>query len=914
MAEENTSTKKRNTRRKRTSTKQQSKSQGFSLRSEVKGLIVIAFAVISLLGFFGFELGLVGQILTGIFRYGFGLGGIIPCLCVFWVGWRLLYKGTFISFTKRGVVMTLFFLFLLALVPLWRVPEGQELITTQLANQGGVVGGAIATFMRTLLGNLGAIILDVFLLLAFGLLITRLSLRSGLQKAADKTQVGLDVAKEVAAEKVAVAKEVFEDWNEQRKEAAEQRKAYNREKDTRFEDAADQALDSLEKRGITTDRDDFETDTSVDVEPIPDTVTTVEPPKAPTSWKELAELEARNRAAEQLATISDASGDAKTYDADDFDQFSDTHRSTGDDYVYVPDEDYTYTPDEGYTDESEAARKTEEEEPEFSYQNTTIGPLETNHGAIASAVPGTGAAASSVSAGAGMAGMGLQVPSIISTTEDTAQVAVSKDGQIHRTYDRPYHFPSLDILAKGKGSQNNGEEVAHNAMMLENVLSNFGITAKVVNATQGPTVTRYEIEPAPGVKVSRIVNLTDDIALNLAAQHIRMEAPIPGKSAIGIEVPNKTTEAVHLRDVLDCSDFKDARGGIPVGLGKDIAGKPVITDLAKMPHLLVAGTTGSGKSVCVNTLISSILFSRKPEEVKLLLIDPKMVELSIYNGIPHLMAPVVTDMKKAAAVLRWAVREMEARYKAFAASGKRDIKSYNEAHPKAAMPLIVLIIDELADLMMTAPDDIEESISRLAQMARAAGIHMVLATQRPSVNVITGSIKANVPSRISFAVGSQIDSRTILDMAGAEKLLGKGDMLFAPIGANKPIRVQGAFISDDEVEKLVEFVKAQREPEYDNTVTQEAEKEAEKETSDDNDVYRDELLERAVNLVMESGQASVSMLQRRFRIGYTRAARLVDTMEDLKIVGPSMGSKAREILMSPEQAKARYFSDSTDEQ
>ena len=914
MAEENTSTKRRTTRRKRTSTKQQSKSQSFSLRSEVKGLIVIAFAVISFLGFFGFELGLVGQILTGVFRYGFGLGGIIPCLCVFWLGWRLLYKDTFISITKRGVVMTLFFLFLLALVPLWRVPEGQELITTQLVNQGGVVGGAIATFLRTLLGNLGAIILDVFLLIAFGLLVTRLSLRSGLQKAADKTQVGLDVAKEVAAEKVAVAKEVFDDWNEQRKEAAEQRKAYNREKDTRFADAADQALDTLEKQSIATGRDLFDSSTTVDVDTPEDTVTTVESPKPPTSWKELAEIEARNRAAEQLANISEASDDAKSYEADDFEQFSDTHRTTSDDYVYVPDEDYAYTPDEEYTDEFGTVENSDDEEPEFSYQNTTMGPLETNHGAIASAVPGTGAAASSVSAGAGMAGMGLQVPSIISTTEDTAQVAVSKDGQIHRSYDRPYHFPSLDILAKGKGSQNNGEEVAQNAMMLEHVLSDFGITAKVVNATQGPTVTRYEIEPAPGVKVSRIVNLTDDIALNLAAQHIRMEAPIPGKSAIGIEVPNKMTEAVHLRDVLDCSDFKDARGGIPVGLGKDIAGKPVITDLAKMPHLLVAGTTGSGKSVCVNTLISSILFSRKPEEVKLLLIDPKMVELSIYNGIPHLMAPVVTDMKKAAAVLRWAVREMEARYKAFAASGKRDIKSYNEAHPKAAMPLIVLIIDELADLMMTAPDDIEESISRLAQMARAAGIHMVLATQRPSVNVITGSIKANVPSRISFAVGSQIDSRTILDMAGAEKLLGKGDMLFAPIGANKPIRVQGAFISDDEVEKLVEFVKAQREPEYDNTVTQDVEKEAEKESSDANDVYRDELLERAVNLVMESGQASVSMLQRRFRIGYTRAARLVDTMEDLKIVGPSMGSKAREILMSPEQAKARYFSDSNDEQ
>ena len=721
-------------------------------------------------------------------------------------------------------------------------------------------------------------------------------LGNGLRKAADKTQEGLDKAKEVAVEKVAVAKEVIEDWNEQRKEAA-QRKAYDREKDTRYTDAAQNAVETLENRGVVAANDDYE------VEPI-DTHT-------PSSWKELAELEARNRAAERLVQTSEESGDV----VDNGEIRTD---STGEDSKTMPawlhdhDEEYADI-EESDTDDSveDDVHTTDESGPaEYSYQPTTIGPLETNHAAIASAVPGSGAAASSVSAGAGMSSMPLSVPSLASTAEDTAQVAVSKDGQIHRTYDRPYHFPSLDILAKGEVGQNNNDEVAYNAMRLEDVLSSFGISAKVVNATQGPTVTRYEIEPAQGVKVSRIVNLTDDIALNLAAQHIRMEAPIPGKSAIGIEVPNTKTEAVHLRDVLDCSDFKEARGGIPVGLGKDIAGKPVITDLAKMPHLLVAGTTGSGKSVCVNTLISSILFSRKPEEVKLLLIDPKMVELSVYNGIPHLMAPVVTDMKKAAAVLRWAVREMEARYKAFAASGKRDIKSYNEAHPKSAMPLIVLIIDELADLMMTAPDDIEESISRLAQMARAAGIHMVLATQRPSVNVITGSIKANVPSRISFAVGSQIDSRTILDMAGAEKLLGKGDMLFSPIGANKPIRVQGAFISDDEVEHLVEFVKQQREPEYDDTVTAEAEKEIAAQDNDEQDIYRDELLERAVNLVMESGQASVSMLQRRFRIGYTRAARLVDTMEDLKIVGPNMGSKAREILMSPEQVKARYFSDS----
>ena len=895
MAEEKkTSTRGRKPRKKRATPAP--KKEGFSLRNEVKGIIVIGVAILALLGFFGFDLGIVGEILTGIFRYGFGFGGIIPCIAVLWLGWRLLYQGKFMSITRRGLLITVFYLLAITMVPLCRVPVGDELATTALADQGGVVGGFLASFIRTMFGEVGSIIVVAVLMLCCGLLITRLSLGNGLRKAADKTQVGLDKAKEVAVEKVAVAKEVIEDWNEQRKEAA-QRKAYDREKDMRYTESAQNAVETLENRGILSTDDEYE------VEPI-DT-------HAPSSWKELAELEARNRAAERLAQISEESGDAVDNSEIHTDSVDDDSKSMP---AWLHNHDEHADVEEFDTDnvnvDEDAYNTTESDPEEYSYQPTTIGPLETNHAAIASAVPGTGAAASSVSAGAGMSSMPLFVPSLASTAEDTAQVAVSKDGQIHRTYDKPYHFPSLDILAKGEVGQNNNDEVAYNAMRLEDVLSSFGISAKVVNATQGPTVTRYEIEPAQGVKVSRIVNLTDDIALNLAAQHIRMEAPIPGKSAIGIEVPNTKTEAVHLRDVLDCSDFKEARGGIPVGLGKDIAGKPVITDLAKMPHLLVAGTTGSGKSVCVNTLISSILFSRKPEEVKLLLIDPKMVELSVYNGIPHLMAPVVTDMKKAAAVLRWAVREMEARYKAFAASGKRDIKSYNEAHPKSAMPLIVLIIDELADLMMTAPDDIEESISRLAQMARAAGIHMVLATQRPSVNVITGSIKANVPSRISFAVGSQIDSRTILDMAGAEKLLGKGDMLFSPIGANKPIRVQGAFISDDEVEHLVEFVKQQREPEYDDTVTAEAEKESAAQDNDEQDIYRDELLERAVNLVMESGQASVSMLQRRFRIGYTRAARLVDTMEDLKIVGPNMGSKAREILMSPEQVKARYFSDS----
>lgn len=375
---------------------------------------------------------------------------------------------------------------------------------------------------------------------------------------------------------------------------------------------------------------------------------------------------------------------------------------------------------------------------------------------------------------------------------------------------------------------------------------------------------------------------------------------------MGIEVPNKNTSAVHLRDVLESEKFQKARGGIPVGLGKDIAGEAVITDLAKMPHLLVAGSTGSGKSVCVNTLISSILFSRKPSEVQLILVDPKMVELSVYNGIPHLKVPVVTDMKKAAAVLRWAVREMEARYLTMATSGVRNISGYNEQYPESAMPLILIIIDELADLMLVAPD-VEESINRLAAKARAAGIHMVLATQRPSVNVITGTIKANVPSRISFAVATQIDSRTILDMAGAEKLLGKGDMLFNPIGASKPIRIQGAFISDEEVEELVAFVKQQGRPDYDESITEETEQGTSEEAAAPAE-ERDELLERAIERVMSEGQASTSMLQRRFRIGYSRAARLVDTMEEMKIIGPANGSKPRDILMTPEEVKTRYFS------
>ncbi|MHB8917200.1 MAG: DNA translocase FtsK, partial [Desulfocucumaceae bacterium] len=433
----------------------------------------------------------------------------------------------------------------------------------------------------------------------------------------------------------------------------------------------------------------------------------------------------------------------------------------------------------------------------------------------------------------------------------------------------------------------------------------FGVRAKVTHVARGPAITRYEIYPPPGIKVSRIVGLADDIALSMASPDVRIEAPIPGKAAVGIEVPNVEITMVHLRELLESEEFRDATSRLTVSLGKDIAGHAIVADLSRMPHLLIAGATGSGKSVCLNTMIASILFKAIPDHVKFLIIDPKMVELTTYNGIPHLISPVVTDPKKAATALRWAVKEMEYRYELFAAAAVRDITRYNSAAGRKdasgpPLPFIVVIIDELADLMMVAPADVEDSICRLAQMARAAGIHLVIATQRPSVDVITGLIKANIPSRISFAVSSQVDSRTVLDMGGAEKLLGKGDMLFFPVGASKPIRVQGAYLSDREVENLVTFWKKQAEPVYDESVAGDFQRVNSGEIADD------ELLPRAVEIFIETGHASISMLQRRLHIGYARAARLIDIMERKGIVGGYEGSKPRSVLMTLEQYETAF--------
>lgn len=484
-----------------------------------------------------------------------------------------------------------------------------------------------------------------------------------------------------------------------------------------------------------------------------------------------------------------------------------------------------------------------------------------------------------------------------------------KQGTEERNYQ--YRLPPLSLLQAPLPNRNmkGKKEIAATVKHLEETMDSFGVKLKVTQVSCGPAITRYEAQPAPGIKVSKIVSLSDDIALSLAAPHVRIEAPIPGKSAVGIEVPNKEIATVTFREVLETPEFTNAPSLLSVALGKDIAGNPVVADLAKMPHLLIAGATGSGKSVCMNSLICSLLFKCRPDELKFLMIDPKMVELTNYNGIPHLVAPVVTDPKKSATALRWMVNEMENRYALFAASGVRDIYRYNKLKqqedptaPTPALPFIVILIDELADLMMVAPADVEDAICRLAQMARAAGMHLVVATQRPSVDVITGVIKANIPSRIAFAVSSQTDSRTILDMGGAEKLLGRGDMLFYPVGMSKPIRVQGVYVSDKEVDEIVIFLKSQGSPEY----LQGAEilEGAEEKTKED--FEEDELLPEAVRLLLETGHASISLLQRRLRIGYTRAARLIDIMEARGIVGGYEGSKPRNVLINWDDYKKMF--------
>lgn len=487
-----------------------------------------------------------------------------------------------------------------------------------------------------------------------------------------------------------------------------------------------------------------------------------------------------------------------------------------------------------------------------------------------------------------------------------------------------YHYPSPTMLDESidQDSTEIAKELQTNGKMLVNTLDNFSVRTKIVDISRGPAVTRYELQPAAGVKISKITNLADDIALNLAAFGVRIEAPIPGKAAVGVEIPNKIINIVKMRELVNSSEFTSSKSKLTVILGKDITGAIRVADLSKMPHLLIAGSTGSGKSVCINSFIISLLYKSTPDEVKLLLIDPKVVELGVYNGVPHLLVPVVTDPRKAAGALNWAVMEMMKRYQTFAENNVRDLPSYNnmikeklknkslteeEKEKLKVLPQIVIIIDELADLMMVAPNEVEDAICRLAQMARAAGMHLVIATQRPSVDVITGIIKANIPSRIALAVSSQIDSRTILDSSGAEKLLGRGDMLFSPIGVQKPVRIQGCFVTDKEIENVIKFIKESNENNYDKDIMEEIEKNAVLDTKDSSSKQNfdddDPMLKDAIQCVIEAGQASTSYLQRKLRLGFARAGRLMDQMEQRGIIGPPEGSKPRQVLVNSQKWK-----------
>ena len=504
------------------------------------------------------------------------------------------------------------------------------------------------------------------------------------------------------------------------------------------------------------------------------------------------------------------------------------------------------------------------------------------------------------------------------TTQKSAPKAARKAAMPAEDEEEGYNYPPIDLLALGeqvRTTQIQKDADRKKADKLIETLESFGIVTRLIGIAHGPAVTRFELQPAPGVKVSRITSLADDIALGLAALSVRIEAPIPGKAAVGVEIPNDKVEMVRLRDVLECADAKRHPSKIAVGLGKDNSGRYIVADIAKMPHVLIAGQTGSGKSVCINSIITSILYRATPEEVRMILIDPKVVELSIYNDIPHLIAPVVTDPKKASSALDWAVAEMSMRYKKFAERDVRDIKGYNKKlePDEKPMPQMVIVIDELADLMMVAPGEVEDSICRLAQLARAAGMHLVIATQRPSVNVITGIIKANIPTRIAFSVASQVDSRTMIDHGGAEKLLGNGDMLFVPSGINKPLRVQGAWVSDEEVHAIVSYIKARSEVTYDEDVIEKIE------NSVRSDAEREEVAEEydprlpeAVEIVVEAGQASTSMLQRRMRVGYARAGRLIDEMERRGVISEADGSKPRNVLISREEFNA-MFGEETEE-
>ena len=838
---------------------------GSGRKYELIGLILLSFALISGIGLLGLNVGFVGFFFADIFRYLFGLGAFFAILIVLLISTQYITHHRGVQYTKKFFGVIGLFISLLAIWHHFVIPVGEEILPQSLSEGGGLLGGGVLFVLRTLFGVDGAVILLGTFVVGSILLSTTWSLASGYMKTreqAKKSAQAAGAALHTTRETIGTVAEKFEQRTTQMVHQMTDTMPYNQEKDPLFVEQHSQMEDPKHHPDDTEAK--IQDSVSADLE-IHAPIAEEEPvPVASPMESMVAEKETSSGA--YLTTLKQEHENTPI-------QFS-IQKSE----EHLP-EKIPSAPHEQVVDALKIAEDKIEETDETISDAEEQDPSDEE---------------------------GRQ--------DDTEEATAMRSDQIsspdaETAGKAAYILPKVThILSKHVKKENGSldQEIEENAHTLQQTLESFHVNAKVISACHGPAVTRYDLEPAPGVKVSKITNLAEDIALQLATTSIRIE-PVPGKAAIGIEIPNRILESVQLRDVLENPAFQEAKSKLTVGLGMDISGQAIFADIGKMPHLLVAGATGSGKSVCINTLISSILFKAAPDEVKFILIDPKMVELSNYNGIPHLMVPVVTDPKKASSVLNWAVQEMEKRYAVFASHSVRDIKSFNRRYVEEKMPFIVIVIDELADLMMVSPRDVEDSICRILQKARAAGIHMILATQRPSVNVITGIIKANLPSRISFAVSSQVDSRTILDRGGAETLLGKGDMLFSPQGAPKPIRVQGAFISDEEVEMLLDYIRSQGQEVSENEeLIDFIENDSKEDDSSEEDeflVKQDKLLPDAVELVMSTGQASSSSIQRRFRVGYSRAARLVDTMEELRIIGPSGGgNKPREILMSQEQA------------
>ena len=829
---------------------QMAKEEAF--RTEVILWVIVAIALLLFVSNLGFG-GIVGQAVSGVLFGVFGLiAYVLPILILVVSFFAVSNKGNFHASVKiaAGVVFVAFFCLFLSLAGSGREYYEPMKAYTYSATEragGGIVGGALSYVMVKAFGVIGSYIIDFIVLIICLVLITERSALKGMQKGGQKVY-------ESAKESNERYKEYREYKNEERRKRRMDHKVSGVSIDTKISDQKESGVGTSD---------------------------------------EIGELHAN-----------------PNVDLPDISQESKVRLSSGEDTLFEPQKASVQPLISGEITASEPVISGD-----YMHENPVAEPE--------SADPKPGKQTSE------------EVPTV---AEHTKRKARPSEEEIQKEIadvvqemapaaaqpEKKYVFPPVDLLKAGSGkkSANTESQLRETANKLQQTLKTFGVNVTVTNISCGPAVTRYEIQPEMGVKVSKIVGLADDIKLNLAAADIRIEAPIPGKAAVGIEVPNKENVTVAFRDLIESKEFKESKSKISFAVGKDIAGKTKVTDIAKMPHLLIAGATGSGKSVCINTIIMSILYKADPSEVKLLMIDPKVVELSVYNGIPHLMIPVVTDPKKASGALHWAVAEMTDRYEKFAQANVREINGYNakvdsievsegQERPQK-MPQIVIIVDELADLMMVASNDVEEAICRLAQLARAAGIHLVIATQRPSVNVITGLIKANMPSRIAFAVTSGVDSRTILDMNGAEKLLGKGDMLFNPQGAPKPIRVQGAFVSDEEVSEVVEYIKERNgDAQYNDSVQQKMESlqssgsnSVSISDSDVADDGRDAYFVDAARIIVDKEKASIGMLQRYLKVGFNRAARIMDQLEEAGIVGPEEGTKPRTVLMNKEQFEA----------